>query len=94
MATAITGAPVLEVRAIARPSPLHGVTTVIMGNCGFALAPCRPEEREWFARCLTAVEDIPTEAMLAGIDWTWRTFPEFLDRVNRGQTNGDRKSVV
>jgi N-acyl-D-aspartate/D-glutamate deacylase len=61
----------------------HGVTTVIMGNCGFALAPCRPEEREWFARCLTAVEDIPTEAMLAGIDWTWETFPEYLAAVER-----------
>jgi len=61
----------------------HGVTSVIMGNCGFALAPCRPEEREWFARCLTAVEDIPTEAMLAGIDWTWETFPEYLATVDR-----------
>jgi len=61
----------------------HGVTTVIMGNCGFALAPCRPEEREWFARCLTAVEDIPTEAMLTGIDWTWETFPEYLANVDR-----------
>jgi N-acyl-D-aspartate/D-glutamate deacylase len=61
----------------------HGVTTVIMGNCGFALAPCRPEEREWFARCLTAVEDIPTEAMLSGIDWTWETFPEYLATVDR-----------
>jgi N-acyl-D-aspartate/D-glutamate deacylase len=61
----------------------HGVTTVIMGNCGFALAPCRPEEREWFARCLTAVEDIPTESMLAGIDWTWETFPEYLATVDR-----------
>ncbi|HKW91058.1 MAG TPA: amidohydrolase family protein [Methylomirabilota bacterium] len=61
----------------------HGVTTVIMGNCGFALAPCRPEEREWFARCLTAVEDIPTESMLAGIDWTWETFPEYLATVER-----------
>lgn len=61
----------------------HGVTTVIMGNCGFALAPCRPEEREWFVRCLTAVEDIPTEAMLAGIDWTWETFPEYLGTVER-----------
>jgi N-acyl-D-aspartate/D-glutamate deacylase len=61
----------------------HGVTTVIMGNCGFALAPCRPEAREWFARCLTAVEDIPTEAMLAGIDWTWETFPEYLATVDR-----------
>jgi N-acyl-D-amino-acid deacylase len=61
----------------------HGVTTVIMGNCGFALAPCRPADREWFARCLTAVEDIPTEAMLAGIDWTWETFPEYLANVDR-----------
>src|SRR5215813_6605328 len=61
----------------------HGVTTVIMGNCGFALAPCEPAEREWFARCLTAVEDIPTEAMMAGIDWTWETFPEYLATVER-----------
>jgi N-acyl-D-aspartate/D-glutamate deacylase len=61
----------------------HGVTTVIMGNCGFALAPCKAEEREWFARCLTAVEDIPTEAMLAGIDWTWESFPEYLATVER-----------
>jgi len=61
----------------------HGVTTVIMGNCGFALAPCPPAEREWFARCLTAVEDIPTEAMMAGIDWTWETFPEYLANVER-----------
>lgn len=61
----------------------HGVTSVVMGNCGFALAPCKPEEREWFARCLTAVEDIPTESMLAGIDWNWETFPEYLANVAR-----------
>ena len=61
----------------------HGVTSVVMGNCGFALAPCPPGAREWFARCLTAVEDIPTEAMLAGIDWTWETFPEYLATVDR-----------
>ena len=61
----------------------HGVTSVVMGNCGFALAPCKPEDREWFARCLTAVEDIPTEAMLAGIDWNWETFPEYLANVER-----------
>jgi N-acyl-D-aspartate/D-glutamate deacylase len=52
-----------------------------MGNCGFALAPCRPEQQEWLARCLEAVEDIPTEAMMAGINWTWETFPEYLDNV-------------
>jgi N-acyl-D-amino-acid deacylase len=61
----------------------HGVTSVVMGNCGFALAPCKPEDREWFARCLTAVEDIPTEAMLAGIDWNWESFPEYLANVER-----------
>ena len=59
----------------------HGVTSVVMGNCGFALAPCRPEQQEWLARCLEAVEDIPTEAMMAGINWTWETFPEYLDNV-------------
>jgi N-acyl-D-amino-acid deacylase len=61
----------------------HGVTSVVMGNCGFALAPCKPEDREWFARCLTAVEDIPTEAMLAGIDWNWESFPEYLRNVEK-----------
>jgi N-acyl-D-amino-acid deacylase len=61
----------------------HGVTSVVMGNCGFALAPCKPEDREWFARCLTAVEDIPTEAIMAGIDWTWESFPQYLATVER-----------
>lgn len=59
----------------------HGVTSVVMGNCGFALAPCKPEAREWFAKCLEAVEDIPTEAMLEGINWNWETFPEYLANV-------------
>ena len=45
--------------------------------------PCKPADREWYARCLTAVEDIPTEAMLAGIDWNWETFPEYLANVER-----------
>ena len=61
----------------------HGVTTVIMGNCGFALAPCPPDQREWFARCLSAVEDIPLESMLSGIDWNWETFPEYLATVDK-----------
>lgn len=61
----------------------HGVTSVVMGNCGFALAPCRPADRDWYARCLSAVEDIPTEAMAAGIDWTWETFPEYMATVER-----------
>lgn len=61
----------------------HGVTSVVMSNCGFALAPCKPEDRDLYARCLSAVEDIPTEAMAAGIDWTWETFSEYLQTVER-----------
>jgi N-acyl-D-amino-acid deacylase len=59
----------------------HGVTSVMMGNCGFALAPCKPEAREWFARCLEAVEDIPAAAIMSGVDWSWETFPEYLQAV-------------
>ncbi len=61
----------------------HGVTSVVMSNCGFALAPCRPEDRDWYARCLSAVEDISTDAMAAGIDWTWESFPDYLATVER-----------
>jgi N-acyl-D-amino-acid deacylase len=61
----------------------HGVTSVVMSNCGFALAPCKAADRDWYARCLSAVEDIPTDAMAAGIDWTWETFPEYLATVER-----------
>ena len=60
----------------------HGVTTVVMGNCGFTLAPCGKPERHLVVRNLERAEDIAAEAMDAGIDWTWTTFPEFLDRVD------------
>ena len=59
----------------------HGVTTVVMGNCGFTLAPCGKAERHLVVRNLERAEDIAAEAMDAGIDWTWTTFPEFLDRI-------------
>ena len=57
----------------------HGVTSVVMGNCGFTLAPCRESEVDFVFRNLERAEDIAREAMLAGIDWRWETFPEFLD---------------
>ena len=63
-------------------SSWHGVTTVEMGNCGFTLAPCGKRERHLVVRNLERAEDIAAEAMDAGIDWTWTTFPEFLDRVD------------
>jgi N-acyl-D-amino-acid deacylase len=61
----------------------HGVTTVVMSNCGFTLAPCKPSDREWVANSLSYVEDIPTAAMAAGIDWTWESFPEYMAAVER-----------
>src|SRR3989442_1288540 len=59
----------------------HGITTVVMGNCGFTLAPCAAEDKHFVVRNLQRVEDIPPEAMEAGIDWRWTTFPEFLDTL-------------
>jgi N-acyl-D-aspartate/D-glutamate deacylase len=59
----------------------HGVTTVVMGNCGFTLAPARPDERALVVRNLERAEDIAAEAMAQGIDWTWATYAEYLDAV-------------
>ena len=61
----------------------HGVTSVVMGNCGFTLAPCKPDERHLVVRNLERAEDIPAEAMKAGIDWTWETYAQYLDAVAR-----------
>ena len=59
----------------------HGVTTVVMGNCGFTLAPCAERDKHLVVRNLQRAEDIPPAAMEAGIKWTWTTYPEFLDAV-------------
>ncbi len=59
----------------------HGVTSVVMGNCGFTLAPCAKADRHLVMRNLERAEDIAAEAMEAGIDWSWTTFAEFLDAV-------------
>jgi N-acyl-D-aspartate/D-glutamate deacylase len=61
----------------------HGITTVVMGNCGFTLAPCAAKDKHLVVRNLERAEDIAGEAMEAGIDWTWETFPEYLDAVER-----------
>ena len=60
----------------------HGITTAVMGNCGFTLAPCKQEEADFVFRNLERAEDIAREAMLEGIDWSWETFPEYLDAVD------------
>ncbi|MGH1494074.1 MAG: N-acyl-D-amino-acid deacylase family protein, partial [Acidimicrobiales bacterium] len=61
----------------------HGVTTAVMGNCGFTLAPVNSDARELVVRNLERAEDIAAEAMAAGIDWSWETYPEYLDFVER-----------
>ena len=61
----------------------HGVTTVVMGNCGFTLAPAASDGRALVVRNLEHAEDIVAEAMAAGIEWTWETYGEYLDAVER-----------
>jgi N-acyl-D-aspartate/D-glutamate deacylase len=61
----------------------HGVTSVVVGNCGFGFAPCRPADRERSMLAMTRNEQISLEAMQAGLPWDWETFPEFLDSLDR-----------
>ncbi len=68
---------------VASPSTSLGVTTVVSGNCGFGIAPCRPEHRDLVARNLSQVEGMPIEALRAGIRWEYETFPEYLDMLER-----------
>jgi N-acyl-D-aspartate/D-glutamate deacylase len=65
------------------PSTGHGVTTVVMGNCGVGFAPCAPERHEWLIQLMEGVEDIPGTALVEGIQWRWESFPEYLDAVER-----------
>jgi N-acyl-D-amino-acid deacylase len=60
----------------------HGVTTAVMGNCGFTLAPCKASEADFVFRNLERAEDISRDSMLAGIKWNWESFPQFLDTVD------------
>ena len=64
-------------------SSWHGVTTVIMGNCGVGLAPCKPAEHEVAAMNLVHVEAIPYDVLEGGLTWDWQTFPEYIDAAQR-----------
>ena len=67
------------------PSSWHGVTSVMMGNCGVGLAPCRPKDREVASWDLVNVEAIPFEVLKKGVTWDWETFPEYMSAAeNRG----------
>ena len=70
----VTWDPLLE------PSSVHGVTTVVSGNCGVGFAPVRPGSEEWLIALMEGVEDIPGSALTEGMTWGWESFPEYLDR--------------
>ncbi|MEM9040019.1 MAG: amidohydrolase family protein [Actinomycetota bacterium] len=64
------------------PSSWHGVTSVVMGNCGVGFAPAAPDRHDWLIELMEGVEDIPGSAMTEGIDWQWESFEEFLDALD------------
>ncbi|MEO5839267.1 MAG: amidohydrolase family protein [Acidimicrobiales bacterium] len=73
----VTWDPLLE------PSTLHGVTTLVMGNCGVGFAPVRPGSEAWLIQLMEGVEDIPGAALAEGMQWEWESFTEYLDVLDR-----------
>jgi N-acyl-D-aspartate/D-glutamate deacylase len=63
---------------VATSSCWHGVTSVVLGNCGVTFAPCKPEDREYLARMMESVEDIPADSILSGLSWEWQSYGEYL----------------
>ncbi|WP_116366507.1 N-acyl-D-amino-acid deacylase family protein [Parahaliea mediterranea] len=76
------------------PSSSHGVTTVLMGNCGVGFAPCRPDDRDRLIRLMEGVEDIPQVVMAEGLPWNWESFPEYLDALQQRQADVDFATQV
>jgi N-acyl-D-aspartate/D-glutamate deacylase len=72
-----------------QPSSLHGVTTVVMGNCGVGFAPCRGEDHDRLVRLMEGVEDIPFPVLSEGLPWTWESFPEYLDSLEARSFDAD-----
>jgi N-acyl-D-aspartate/D-glutamate deacylase len=71
------------------PSAWHGVTTVVMGNCGVGFAPCKPADREKLIELMEGVEDIPGAVMHEGLTWEWESFSEYLSALERKQRDVD-----
>jgi N-acyl-D-aspartate/D-glutamate deacylase len=77
-----------------QPSTQHGATTVIMGNCGVGFAPCRPADHDALISLMEGVEDIPGAVMAEGLDWSWETFPQYLDAIARRPRDADFAAFV
>ncbi len=71
------------------PSSAHGVTTVVMGNCGVGFAPCRQEDHDVLVDVMAGVEDIPGVVMTDGLPWNWETFPQYMDALDAGKRDID-----
>jgi N-acyl-D-amino-acid deacylase len=71
------------------PSSAHGVTTVVMGNCGVGFAPCRQEDHDVLVDVMAGVEDIPGVVMTDGLPWNWETFPQYMDALDAGRRDID-----
>ena len=71
------------------PSSAHGVTTVVMGNCGVGFAPCRKEDHDVLVDVMAGVEDIPGVVMTDGLPWSWETFPQYMDALEAGKRDID-----
>ncbi len=77
-----------------QPSSWHGVTTVVMGNCGVGFAPCRPQDHDNLVRLMEGVEDIPFPVLSQGLPWNWETYPEYLDALSQRAFDVDIGSQV
>jgi N-acyl-D-amino-acid deacylase len=77
-----------------RPSTGHGVTTVLMGNCGVGFAPCRPDQRDMLIRLMEGVEDIPNPVLTEGLPWNWESFPEYLDSIAERRFDADVGALI
>jgi N-acyl-D-aspartate/D-glutamate deacylase len=76
------------------PSSIHGVTTVVMGNCGVGFAPCKPEDHDRLIRLMEGVEDIPFPVLSTGLPWNWESFPDYLDSLDGRQFDIDFAAQV
>jgi len=77
-----------------QPSSWHGVTTVVMGNCGVGFAPCKPEDHDRLVRLMEGVEDIPFPVLTEGLPWNWESYPDYLNQLARRRFDVDIASQL